>query len=228
MSKAFLDRSDKPAPFPYVDKHYNSLVGLYDRTTPRLDQNSKLICVEGAHAIGKTELAKELAETFDMKYVGPPNMDEILINHYGEDMRDYEHLFPDFFKSLDDKDFFKNPLGKPLGAMDRFLYRTFFLKFLHQLDAIRHILNTGQGVVLEKCAQADYCYFNAAYNAGWVQPEMREMYYMIMDNSLHEVFRPNLIVYLDAPVDVVSFIKICLCSFTFSFTSLFTIFGQFC
>ena len=220
MSKAFLDRSDKPAPFPYTEKKYNSLVGLYDRTTPRLDQNSKLICVEGAHAIGKTELAKELAETFGMKYVGPPSMDEILVNNYGEDMRDYEHLFPDFFKSLDDKDFFRNPLGKPLGAMDRFLYRTYFLKFLHQMDAIRHILNTGQGVVMEKSAHGDYCYFNAAYNAGWVQPEMKEMYYMITDNSLHEVFRPNLIIYLDAPVDVVS-VKFCLHFLYFCLQNLF-------
>ena len=39
--------------------------------------------------------------------------------------------------------------------------------------AIRHILNTGQGVVMEQCANSDHIYFNAAYNAGWVQQESK-------------------------------------------------------
>ena len=42
--------------------------------------------------------------------------------------------------------------------------------------AIRHILNTGQGVVMEQCANSDHIYFNAAYNAGWVQPESKFFY----------------------------------------------------
>lgn len=203
VSKAFLDQTDKPAPYDYLNKEFNIIKAQWDKTTLRLDQNSKLICVEGAHAIGKTALAKELAETFDMKYMGPPNMDDIFITPYGEDYRKYQDLYPDFFKCMDEKAFFKDPLGMTHGSADRFLYHTYLLKFANQMQAIRHILNTGQGVVLETCAHADYCYFNAAYNAGWVQPEMREMYYMITRNSLHEVFRPNLIVYLDAPVEVV-------------------------
>jgi len=203
VSKAFLDTTDKPAPYDYLNKPFNIVLAQLDKTTLRLDENSKLICVEGAHAIGKTALAKELAETFGMKYMGPPNMDDMYITPYGEDLRKYQHLYPDFYKCMDEKAFFKDPLSMSHGSADRFLFFNFGLKFINQLQAIRHILNTGQGVVLETCAHADYCYFNAAYNAGWVQPEMREMYYMVMKNCLHEVFRPNLIVYLDAPVDVV-------------------------
>ena len=39
---------------------------IFDRTLPRFDENSKLIVVEGAPGVGKTELAKELADQFEM------------------------------------------------------------------------------------------------------------------------------------------------------------------
>ena len=56
----------KPAPYPYLEKKFRYFTQLTDRTTPRLDENSKLIAVEGAHCIGKTDFAKELAEEFEM------------------------------------------------------------------------------------------------------------------------------------------------------------------
>ena len=58
----------------------------------RLDENSKLIVVDGAHAIGKSEFAKELAEDLDMVYYPYPRMDDILINSYGVDVRKYDDL----------------------------------------------------------------------------------------------------------------------------------------
>ena len=61
----------------------------------RLDENSKLIVVDGAHAVGKSQFAKELAEELDMKYIAYPRMDDVLINSYGVDMRQYdEYMLP--------------------------------------------------------------------------------------------------------------------------------------
>ena len=77
------------------------------------------------------------------------------------------------------------------------------MKWINQFRAMQHILNTGQGVVMEGCANADYCHFNAAYQAGWIQDEMKSLYGILTKNTLFHVFKPNLIVYLDAPVDVV-------------------------
>ena len=77
------------------------------------------------------------------------------------------------------------------------------MKWINQFRAMQHILNTGQGVVMEGCANADYCHFNAAYQAGWIQDEMKLLYGILTKNTLFHVFKPNLIVYLDAPVDVV-------------------------
>ena len=72
---------------------------------------------------------------------------------------------------MDEKDFARNPLGVAHGAVDRFLIFNYQLKLQDHIKAVRHILNTGEGVVMEQCPNSDYIYFNAMYNAGWVQPE---------------------------------------------------------
>ena len=54
-----------------------------------MDENSRIILVDGAHAVGKTELAKQLAEEFDMKYQPFPRMSDYYINIHGDDLNDY-------------------------------------------------------------------------------------------------------------------------------------------
>jgi NADH dehydrogenase (ubiquinone) 1 alpha subcomplex subunit 10 len=184
-------------PFRYVHQ-------ITDRTLPRFDENSKLIAVEGAHAIGKTDFAKELAEEFEMHYIGPPSHEDIFIfKEYNFDWRKYNDMYPEWFKCFGEKDFFQNPMGEYEGQCDRYHARLYQMKWINQLKAQQHIMNTGQGVVLEGCANADYCHFNAAYNAGWIQEEMKFLYKCLLKETLFHVPKPNLMVYLDAPVDVV-------------------------
>ncbi len=173
VTKEMRVKKDKPPPFPYLDKNFNWFYNFWDRTTPRLDENSKIICVEGAHCVGKTKLAKELAEAFEMQYLPHPNMDQIYINPYGVDFRQWNEHYPDKFKLMDEKDFIRNPLGIAEGAADKYHSRMYFLKFLNYLWAIRHVLNTGQGVVLEGSPYSDYIYFNAALNSGYVFPSSK-------------------------------------------------------
>ena len=93
---------------------------MKDKTTLRFDENTKLVVVEGAHAIGKTKLAKELAEEFGMLYMAPPDLNDIYIHpRYNIDFRQWQELYPNFFKIMDEKDFFRNPLGIVPGAVDR-------------------------------------------------------------------------------------------------------------
>jgi len=193
----------KPAPYPYLEKKFRYFTQLTDRTTPRLDENSKLIAVEGAHCIGKTDFAKELAEEFEMLYIGPPTHEDIFIGPYGVDYRKWNDMYPPWFKCFGEKDFLQNPMGDYEGVCDRYHARVYQLKWINQFRAMQHILNTGQGVVMEGCANADYCHFNAAYQAGWIQDEMKMLYGILTKNTLFHVFKPNLIVYLDAPADVV-------------------------
>ena len=53
----------------------------------RFTENTKIIVVDGAHGIGKTKFAKELAEDLDMKYFPEPHMDQMYISPSGEDWR---------------------------------------------------------------------------------------------------------------------------------------------
>ncbi len=77
-SKAMRHRlpssSPKPAPFPYKEKNYNFIRALFDPTTSRLDDNSKIIVVEGLPTAGKGALAKRLADELDMLYIPSPTV----------------------------------------------------------------------------------------------------------------------------------------------------------
>lgn len=47
----------KPAPFPYLDKDYTLLRSMFDKTTHRFDENTKLIVLEGPVGVGELVLS---------------------------------------------------------------------------------------------------------------------------------------------------------------------------
>ena len=93
--------------------------------------------------MGKTAFAQELAENLGMKYFPHVSMDDIYINHYGDDLRNYSHLLTPFNQPWDEKDFARDPLGGHDGAIDRLHAKMYYLKFNQYLAALRHIMNTG-------------------------------------------------------------------------------------
>jgi len=193
----------KPKPFPYKTKDYNYFAALFEKTTWRFDENSKLIVVDGAHAIGKSKFAQELAEELDMVYYAYPRAEDFLINSYGVDLRQYNEYMLPINKTYDDKDFARNPVGPVEGSADRYHIDIFREKYRNHIHALRHIFNTGQGVVMEGTPYNDYAYFDAAYHQGWIDRESRVLYKEMCRMCMHLLMRPNLYVYLDAPVDVV-------------------------
>lgn len=78
-----------------------------DGTTKRLCENSKIIVVEGMPAIGKSEVAKALADELDMKYLPMLTMDAYYINPYGYDLRKLDPQLPAKHRSFDLDDFIK-------------------------------------------------------------------------------------------------------------------------
>lgn len=94
--KAMREEVKKPKPFPYEKRQFGLLQHLLgDRTTLRFDENTKVVVVEGAHAVGKTKFAKELAEELGMKYHPAPNMDMFFKSPYGKvDIRSVINLAP--------------------------------------------------------------------------------------------------------------------------------------
>ena len=116
---------------------------IFDKTTPRLDENSKIVVVDGAHAVGKTAFAQELAENLEMKYFPHVTMDDIYVNHYGDDLRNYNHLLSSYNQPWGEKEFARDPMSGHDGAVDRMHAKLFYLKFNQYLAALRHLLNTG-------------------------------------------------------------------------------------
>jgi len=176
---------------------------LFDRTTTRWDDHTKVIVVDGAHAIGKTKFAEELAEEFDMKLFGYPRVSDTYINYYGQDLNDYSVYLEPRLKPYDERDFSRNPTGPVEGAGDRYHWDVFRAKMRNYIYALKHLYNTGQGVVIEGDPYSDYAHFEAAYNQGWVERGTRKAYKEAQYMTFFKLLRPHLIVYLDAPADVV-------------------------
>jgi len=190
-------------PFPYETKDFKTIHSIIEKTSYRFDENSKLIVVEGAHAIGKSKFAQELAEDLDMKYFPMPRVTDLFTDGYGVDLRKYNDLMLPINKTYDETDFARNPVGPVEGCADRLFMHIFQIKYNSHINAIRHIMNTGQGVVMESSPFCDYAHFEAAYNQGWIARESRDQYKEVIRMCLYLIMRPNLYIYLDAPVDTV-------------------------
>lgn len=191
-------------PFPYKEKMYGVIQSLFDKTRFRLNENSKLLIVEGPIAAGKSKLAKELADELEMHHMPEPTMDLVYINPYGYDMRQLDPQLPEQCKSFDVAKFCLNP-SHPSAAT--FQIQMYMLRYEQYIDAIAHILSTGQGVVLERSAFSDFIFFEAMYKHGYVSKGARSVYNEIIQNTITELLKPHLVIYLDVPVKTIQVIK---------------------
>jgi len=205
MGKALRGDVERPQSqiFPHETKDFTWWRELFDRTTTKMDSNSRIIVVDGAHAIGKTDVAKQLAEEFDMKFMPYKRMSDYYINYYGEDMNDYSVYFPDIFKPYDERDFSRNPTGPIEGCGDRYHLNVWLEKVNHYVYALKHLYNTGQGVVIESNPWGDYAHLEAAFNQRWMDRATRDAIKKSYHIGLHRLQRPHVLVYLDAPAETV-------------------------
>lgn len=189
-------------PFPYEKKEYGLLESFYDKTIPRLNENSKVIVVEGNIGVGKTEFARKLAADFDMKFFPQPTDRDCYIRlEYGFDMRQLDELLPPSAQSYDLAKFYadKHPEKGLVGKLQLLWYER---KYRVYLDALKHLLSTGQGVVLVRSVYSDSVFVDACRRLNWLTPNFVKYYYELRDNSICELWRPHLTVFLDAPIEV--------------------------
>ena len=191
---------EKPKPWPYHTKGFNWFNSLFDKTTSRLDENSKIIVIEGPVASGKTKLAKELANELDMLYLPEANQDMLYTNHYGYNAKQLDPELPESVRSFDVTDFLLNPRHR-LAAT--FQFRQYIAKYSQYIDALAHVLSTGQGVILDRSVYSDFIFLEAMYMKRFISPPARSIYYDVRKCTIHELLRPHLIIYLDIPVDKV-------------------------
>ncbi|KRT81217.1 hypothetical protein AMK59_4978, partial [Oryctes borbonicus] len=188
----------KPAPWPYKTKRYTMLHRIYDRTTARIDDNSKLIVVEGPIASGKSRFAQELADELEMVYFPEANLDMMFTNEYGYDLKQLDSQLPESCRSFDVNNFLMNPKHRLTAT---FQLQQYAVKYSQYLDALAHVLSTGQGVILDRCVYSDFVFLEAMYNKGYISKGARALYYEIRKNSISELLKPHLIIYLDVSVN---------------------------
>lgn len=172
----------------------------FDYTIDRFDENTKIIVIDGPIACGKSELAAKLAEEFDMKHYPEPTGDDFYINPYGFDLRTLDPRLPENCRSFDHKAFNKDPTHRHAGRYQFILYQ---LRFRQYMDAMTHLLNTGQGIILERSIYSDYVFANAMVENNFMTKEARVVYQDLKDNTINFLFRPHLVVYLDTPINVI-------------------------
>nr|CAH7712942.1 unnamed protein product [Callosobruchus chinensis] len=191
------NRPPKPAPYNYNEKSYTLLNYFFDKTSARFDDNSQILVVEGPLASGKSKFAKQLAAELDMLYLPEANLDMMYINEYGFDLRKLDAVLPETTWSFDVNDFMRNPKHR-LTA--RFQIQQYLVRLSQYIDALAHLFSTGQGVVLDRCVYSDFVFAEAMYSQGYLSKKAYKKYYEYRDNTIIELLRPHLIIYLDVPV----------------------------
>lgn len=199
QSKVIRDRHpvQKPKPYAYEDKNFNLLTSFFDKTSHRMDDNSKIIVVEGPVAAGKTKFAKQLADELDMLYLPEANLDMVYINDYGFDTRKLDEQLPESCRSFDINNFLVNPRHRLVAS---FQLQQYIVKYSQYIDALAHVLSTGQGVVLDRCVYSDFVFMEAMYSQKYLSKGARSVYYELRQCTITELLRPHLVIYLDIPM----------------------------
>ncbi|CAG9766668.1 unnamed protein product [Ceutorhynchus assimilis] len=187
----------KPKPFDYKNKIFNITRYWFDKTSARFDENTKLIVVEGPLAAGKSKFAKEIADAFGMLYLPEANLDMEYINRYGFDLRKLDSQLPPDCRSFDVMDYMRNPNHKLVARMQ---IQQYLVRFSQYIDALAHIFSTGQGVVLDRCCYSDFVFAEAMFSRKFLSRAAYKKYYEYRDNTINELLRPHLVIYLDVPV----------------------------
>ncbi|KAI6172824.1 NADH dehydrogenase [ubiquinone] 1 alpha subcomplex subunit 10, mitochondrial [Aphelenchoides besseyi] len=194
----FKEPANYKEPWPYKEKGYTRFNWPQDFTKNRLHENSKLIVVEGNIGAGKSTVAAEIADQLGFLHMPEFRMDEILIDRYGNDLRKYYHLFPKAFRIPDVNMFYENPMDDNTARMQ---FRLFECRFEQYMNAVAHIFNTGQGVVLERGFHTDFVFANAMRVKDYISPEFHKFYMYCRKRAIPILrYWPHLVIHLDASI----------------------------
>ncbi|KAF7489685.1 NADH dehydrogenase [ubiquinone] 1 alpha subcomplex subunit 10 [Sarcoptes scabiei] len=192
----------KTKPFPYKTKSYTKLHVMFpflDPTDVRINKNSKIITVEGNIGSKKEEFCKSMADAFGLHYMPEPKIEEIFINPYGFDYRTLNQYIHPKLWAIDEKLYYENPHHPAVSWLKIYFYK---IRYLQYLDALTHLFNTGEGIVLERSPFTDFVFADAMYKCGFLPKDVYDFYFRLRFDTIHHLKRPQLIIYLDTDVDL--------------------------
>jgi len=77
------------------------------------------------------------------------------------------------------------------------------VKFYDYADALKHVLNTGQGVVMVRSVYSDIVFVDALRRMGYITAPFVQYFSDYRNDSICELLKPHMTIYLDAPVSVI-------------------------
>lgn len=194
------NRPPRPPPFDYKNKLYRPWHVWTDPMEKRFDENTRVIVVDGLPTVGKAKFCKQLAEELEMYHVPAMTFDHLYVDAHGFDYRSLNPKLPIDAQYVDLNNFLKDPKGRNSIVVQLHQYG---LRYLTYIDALAHVLNTGQGVVVERSPWSDHVFAKAMATCGYISKSCLDYYQSCNSISLHRILRPHVCIYLDVPVDTV-------------------------
>ncbi|XP_022079961.1 NADH dehydrogenase [ubiquinone] 1 alpha subcomplex subunit 10, mitochondrial-like [Acanthaster planci] len=163
----------------------------------KFDERSKIVVVDGNIGCGKSKFSQELAAKLGMKY-----MPEAHVHYLDElELGPGKKYDPKYIGNVSLERFYKDPFDKD-GHSFRFQMMMYAMRFRQYADVLEHLLKTGQGLVMERSVYSDYIFMEAMFKMGYFRKACYDYYNEIKGISLYRLRPPHLVIYLDAPVDV--------------------------
>lgn len=132
-----------------------------------------------------------------MHFIPDITMDYYYINSYGYDMRKLDPQLPVNCRSFDERNFLENPEHFNAASFQIIKYK---LRYASYIDAIAHLLNTGEGVIIERSPFSDFAFVEAMFKCKFMSKAARDIYYVLQKHAMPDLLHPHIVVYLDAPV----------------------------
>ncbi|TPP63538.1 NADH dehydrogenase [ubiquinone] 1 alpha subcomplex subunit [Fasciola gigantica] len=190
----------KPPPFDYMTKHFSIIKSMIDPTYARLNENTKVIAVEGNIASGKSQLASKLAGYFGMVHYPDPTEDDIYrINCCPPfDLRVHNALLPDSAKYYTTEMFWNEPdlinKGKPLYLQ----YQYYIQRYWNYLKALCNLFNTGHGFIVDRSPFSEIAFSEALYKCGYMSEIAHRWFNQHHGVTVKHLWKPHLLIYVKA------------------------------
>lgn len=114
---------------------------FFDSTSARLNENSKIIIVDGNVGVGKNDFAKRLAAGFDLKCIEAVP-DSACFDINGFDVRELNDILPGTAKLYDVASFLSDPHPEK-GTVGKLILMWYHKKFQAYAQGLHHLLSTG-------------------------------------------------------------------------------------